>query len=444
MLLGYALQRRAGFYEEVALVWLTLALVVTVIGVLGGPWVHRRGIRRVVLERVLTAGAGLQLVLLLLEPPGMYLQISDSAQLLPFQWGIVAAGCLLLAAASGLRLARRTWFPMLLVVHFGLGIWLIEASPNPHIDVVTVHREAIAALLDGHNPYSITFANIYESDTPLYPEGMVVDQRVQFGLPYPPLSLLLVVPGALLGGDYRYANLAAMSLAGAAIGYSTPATVARLAATLVLFTPRVFFVLEQGWTEPVVVLLLALTVFCTLNATARTPLALGGLVAVKQYMVLVLPLALLLIPRPWWPGSLAMLWRVMAVALAVTLPFFVWDPPAFIRAVITLQIYEPFRLDSLSYLSFLARHLSTPPPMWAGLVPAVLAIALVLWKDQRTPAGFAAAVALVMFVVFAFGKKAFCNYYFFVIGALCCAAAASTHAGDANRESTDQSRSGPL
>ena len=34
-------------------------------------------------------------------------------------------------------------------------------------------------------------------------------------------------------------------------------------------------------------------------------------------------------------------------------------------------------------------------------------------------------MALVYYVFLALNKQAFCNYYFFVIGALCCALAAS-------------------
>jgi hypothetical protein len=51
-------------------------------------------------------------------------------------------------------------------------------------------------------------------------------------------------------------------------------------------------------------------------------------------------------------------------------------------------------------------------------------IAMALWRAPRTPAGFAAAVAVTFTVFFAFSKQAFGNYYFFVIGALACALAA--------------------
>ena len=46
-------------------------------------------------------------------------------------------------------------------------------------------------------------------------------------------------------------------------------------------------------------------------------------------------------------------------------------------------------------------------------------------SDGDSPAVFAAALAFASLAAFAFGRKAFCNYYFFVIGALCCAVAAA-------------------
>jgi len=444
VLLGCALQRNTGFYDELALAGLTAALCLTAAGVFGALSMPRRAMSRGALEGLLLGGIGLQLALLVVEVPAVYLRIGDPADLWPFRSGIAVAGCIVLATGLRSRVFDRVGFPLLLAIHFALGVWVLDASPSPAIDVITVHRDAIAALADAENPYAITFANIYDPTTPFYAPGMVVDQRVQFGLPYPPLSLLLAAPGELLFGDYRYANLVALSLAAAAIGYTAPTRAARLVAILFLFTPRVFFVLEQGWTEPFVVLLLAVTVFCALNAERWTPLAVGGLIAVKQYLVFGIPLSLLLVPRPWWPTSLTLLWRAAAVGAAITLPFVIWNPPAFFRSVVTLQIYEPFRLDSLSYLSFLARQLSAPPPVWIAIVPIALVLGFVLWRAPRSPSVFAASVALITFLLFAFGKKAFCNYYFFVIGALCSASAALTHPAESAGVATDRSRSARL
>src|SRR6185437_7177466 len=114
-----------------------------------------------------------------------------------------------------------------------------------------------------------------------------------FGFPYPPLSLLLVLPGYLLG-DFRYAHLAATTLAGALIALSRPGRIATAAAALFLFTPRGFFVLEAGWTEPMAVLMLAALVFAACRAPRASPMIVGLLLVTKQYLVLAAPLVWLL------------------------------------------------------------------------------------------------------------------------------------------------------
>ena len=50
---------------------------------------------------------------------------------------------------------------------------------------------------------------------------------------------------------------------------------------------------------------------------------------------------------------------------------------------------------------------------------------LCLWRAPRSPAGFAAATAVTYVTFFALNKQAFCNYYFFVVGALCCGVASA-------------------
>jgi len=89
-----------------------------------------------------------------------------------------------------------------------------------------------------------------------------------------------------------------------------------------------------------------------------------------------------------------------------------------------LQAQQPFRAEALSYLAHFASG-DWHPPNWLGFVSAGIAIAIALLRAQRTPAGFAASVALTFIAFFAFNKQAFCNYYFFVIGACCIALAAS-------------------
>jgi hypothetical protein len=205
-----------------------------------------------------------------------------------------------------------------------------------------------------------------------------------------------------------------------------PDRLGALAAAVLLFTSRGLFVLEQGWTEPFGVALLGLV----LVAAARTPrllwLALGALFAWKQYTVVLLPLTVLLLPRPFqWKAWARLVVPALLTMLALTLPLALWDVRAFWRSVVWLQTVQPFRPDALSFPSALLASGYTPSAVVPTLlVLSTLAMALVLWRAPRTPQGFAAAVTFVLGVFFAFNKQSFCNYWYLVLGASAFAVAA--------------------
>ena len=421
--LGRALQINNGFFSPDALWWLTVGLGACLLGVL----LHRTASTMsrtsvVVVSAILVAGIAWQLAQLFVSRPGFYLR--DDASLAVFRGGIVAQAVCIACGVANIRPLRHLWFPGLLAASVFLGVWMIRATPDPYIDVVEVHKEAIEALIHHRDPYRISFANIYENaeSRKFYNPEAVIGGRLAQAYPYPPPSLLLAVPGHVLFGDYRYSELALLLGAAALIGFSGGMT-ALLAAAALLTTPRIWFVIEEGWTEPVGVFLTALTVFLM----SRVPIAAGwtaGLLAMsKQYFgVAAVAFVRLMFVRPRrWPW---VAFGVVFAAAAVTLPFALWHPNAFMRNVIWLQTREPFRSDSLSYLAWAAIHgMGQGSFFWAvgaGIVAAIVSAA----ATRNTAGGFAASIGVTTFAFFAFGSKAFCNYYFFVIGALCCAIAA--------------------
>jgi hypothetical protein len=370
---------------------------------------------------VMAAGVLIQLAVLFRAKPGMYLE--EFAHLELFKLGVVLEAALVGAGVMGGRRLARSWFPAILVLNLALGVWMLNASPDPHIDVLEVHDAALRALGRGRNPYQITFRNIYGPNSGLYNPEAVSGEQVLFGYPYPPMSLLVVAPGRLIFRDYRYAELAALVAGAAFIGYAGASVTARLAAVLLLTTPRGFFVLEQGWTEPVAVLMLGATLWSLMKCPAWSPWIGGLFVVTKQYLGLAGPLL-------WKTGAQrpqnawGFLWRAGVAASLVTVPFALWNLRAFIDTVILLQIKEPFRIDSLSFVSWAARAgLGEGSFVWAAGA-AVVALAFVLWRTPSTAAGFAGGLALTTLVTFSMGSKAFCNYYFFVVAALCAALAA--------------------
>ncbi len=342
-----------------------------------------------------------------------------------FKAAVVAQGVFAVLGVINLAPLRRVWFPGVLASSLCLGVWMIKASPEPYIDVIVVHKEAIEALISRKDPYRISFANIYESaDTQqFYNPAAVIGNRLAFAYPYPPPSLLLAVPGHVLFGDYRYSEVALLVLAGALVGFARRGLVGKLAACVLLTTPRIWFVVEQGWTEPIGIFLLALTVFLLIRAPIAAGFVAGIFVVTKQYLGFtgLAVVRLIFMKADVWRWTA--LGAVIAAAAAI-LPFLLWHPNAFMRNVVWLQTQEPFRIDSLSYLSWAVRHgMGQGTYIWA-IGAAISAAVLSLVSTKNNPAGFATSVALTTFVMFSFGSKAFCNYYFFVIGALCCAVAA--------------------
>jgi hypothetical protein len=421
--LGAALQVNFGQYHPAAMLWLTVALALCLIGV-AAPWAKlgRRLERRV--GWVVGVALAVEFALLLSRGPSATGQLAGGrANLWPFRAAVLTAAALTALALLGPARLRRACVVAMLISYAALGFSVLRAAPNPGVDVVLFQRDATRALLDGKSPYALTFPNPYADPARFYGPGIVRDGRLQFGYPYPPLSLFMAVPGHLLG-DFRYAQLIAMTAAGALIALARPGRLATSAAAVLLFTPRGFFVLEAGWTEPFAVLLLATTVFVACRRPRALAVPLGLLVAVKQYLALGLFLVPLL-PRGIRQTRPALTWRTMAVAAAVTLPMALWDLPAFVRSAVLLQFRQPFRDDALSYLAAAFHATGWQGPAWIAFALAGATLVLCLRTCPRTPAGFAAALAVVCFVFFAFGKQAFCNYYHFVIGALCCAAGAA-------------------
>src|SRR5215204_6366919 len=325
--LGHALGVSNGTYDIVALAWLTAALLLGLSGFfsLDSTLMDRFGER--LLTALLALGACFQLYRALVSP-----------------YFVVLAFVVVACAFAPARYAwiKHASLVLILTAYVLSGVAFIKATPHPFIDIHPLHQNSLATLLNGENPYAITFPNIYP-DTKFYGEGVVVNGVVDAGYAYPPLSLLIALPGYLIGGDYRYSNLIAAALAGLLMAYCRPGRAGVLAAGLFLFTPVSPYVLVMGWTEPQVVLLLVATIFCALRAPRGLPWALGLLIASKQYM----PFALLFASLLGLGRRQAL--KALAVAFVITTPFALWDVGAFLKSAVLLHFRQPFRPDSLSY-----------------------------------------------------------------------------------------------
>src|SRR2546421_199281 len=321
-----------------------------------------------------------------------------------FQLRLLILAALAILALLPWHIIRMIALPLMLLSWLIIGIWIIRQTPNPFIDVFVFQQESADALLHGKNAYSMTFTNIYGQNSAVYAPELQKDGRVDFGFPYAPLSLLMILPG-YLAGDHRYAQLFALVIAAALIAYSRPGIIATLAAILLLTTSRVFMVIQLGWTEPLVILWLAATVFSACRYPKATPYMLGLVLAAKQYTIFIPPLAALLVtPRFTWREYAKLLMKAFLVAALVSLPLILWDFHAFMRSAVTLQLKQPLREDALSYLLWYYWHVDkgTARAMtWLPFVGIWAIMPLCIWLWPRNAGGFAGALAMVYFTFFA-------------------------------------------
>jgi hypothetical protein len=315
-------------------------------------------------------------------------------------------------AIGNLRSAAR---PIaLLVLAFGLGAWLLRASPAPAIDVWTVHQQGADAIVHGRQVYAP--GAISASDT-----GALVREIDIY--PYPPLNVVLTAPAYAATGDTRWAQLVSI-LIGAALlrataqrrGWRHP--VPDLLMACLLFHPRGLFVLEQAWGEPLALPLLGgFTLAWSSGRSRLAAVMLGLLCALKQHYLLYLP-ALALLPGIGVAGAAI----AFATLLATYLPFALSAPLGLWNAVVVHHLKNPFRADSLSITARLA-DAGIALPVWPGFA-ASLASFGALAATPRKLGPLLLASSLTFLVFYLLGRQAFCNYYY-LLGATWLFAAAS-------------------
>jgi hypothetical protein len=427
ILLQLAACRSLGMLEPVslALVLTALALVLAASALPWSPRWEARGER--LLPRTLIVLVGSEVVLLLVIPPAVRLPATTS--LLTFR--LIAAGLALVVLSYAFKpRAKLRWrFPAVVVLYGLLGAWVLCALPIPVLDVLAFQERASDLLLHGHDPYDAEYPNVY-GDTAFYGPGVVRDGQV-YSFPYPPLSLLLALPGHL-AGDVRWSLLAALLASAAflaAAGRSLAAAEdrqAELAAIAFLCHPRGLVVLQLGWTEP---FLMAAVSFCAWAIASRrkalTGVGVALVLAAKQYAVLWV-VALWACRCIRWREVLA--GGVLAFLLAV--PFILWNPVAFWQGVVQFQLEQPFRTDALSVLAAVWVATGLQLPAVIGFAVAAAVIWLVARRAPPHLAGAALGGSAIFLAFFAFNKQAFLNYYWFAASLLALALATlpSNHA----------------
>ena len=264
-------------------------------------------------------------------------------------------------------------------------------------------------LLQGKNPYA----------TPVRvdPEGRTDRRSTLDGYAYPPGALAVQTLAYAATGDVRYGSVLAEAVVAFALWLLARRrwreATAELIALLFLYFPRGLFVLEQAWTDTVVLMFFALFLLLRESGKYSAGAAVFGLmVSVKQYMGLALAHFAVLERR----------WRSVAISLGVLFlvaaPFAVSDGQSFLRNGILFVAQRPIDDLSLTTSALLARSFGFAlPAWWSVLIGVFLTIVTLLLQRQMNPLlGFNYSLAITYFGMFLFGSAAFCNWYYLVAG----------------------------
>ena len=315
---------------------------------------------------------------------------------------------------------RTRILPVVMLGFLLVSIRTIRNDPHPPIDVFVAQQAAAEGMSKLRNPYTATIPDIYGPASPYY-IPLTENGRTLYGSSYPPLITILNLPAFLLAGDIRYGYVLLLLLSCGLIALMQTSWPALCGAVLLLMNPFSQLLIVWAWVEPVAILTFCLTLFSVSRYPKAVPWLLGLFLASKQTNLAILPLALMLVENPWeWKKVAGFFAKALAVVGAIYIPFYLWDPAAFVLSLITVQLKIPMRRDEISYAAYAARNGWFVLPIWLPFLWLPVGIYLGLRKAPRSAAGFAAASALTLITFFALSKQGAANYYFLVLGMLCC------------------------
>ncbi|MFA6410993.1 MAG: hypothetical protein WCW26_05480 [Candidatus Buchananbacteria bacterium] len=306
-------------------------------------------------------------------------------------------------------------FVYLLLIAFCLRLLTIFASPNPQIDVFWFLQGGADSLLSGHNPYSEIFFNPYSPQQGQQLYGTADFQNDNYS--YWPSTVIFTTIFKFLFGDVRFAYVFAIFGAGAAIYYLArkkffqTKQIAELLTLLIIYLPLSLFVLEQAWSEPLSIFLLALFVLFSFLDLGFWPYLIFSLfLGVKQVSLVFLFFLIRFKEIDWKKYSLTLGGLVILI-----IPFLIWQPFDFIDdTIINLILYKP-SLHSLSLNTISRVDFYTSISALIYLPILFLLIGFLWIKTKRDLAGIIHAALVFLLALFII-RQGYANYYYGILG----------------------------
>ncbi len=330
---------------------------------------------------------------------------------------LAAAGALGALACVGWLFNRVVASPRgsraLLLLVFGAGFLLraggILGSPDPVVDVLVCLRDAPDHLLEGRNPYTADYHDVYDTDRA---RALGVGAPLAHAVypAYLPTPLLVALPFRAAGLDPRWANVVCDLLAALAL-YAAAARrgplFSALLTSLYLLMPRAPFLIEQAWYEPMIAAALGGGLLLAGRGRRAGFLLLGlGLTAKQFGLPMLFPLA--------WAHRRSRLAFVLGLvaAGAVALPFLLWDPLPFLDVVLFAHLKRPPTPDSITLPNAALQMLGVALPRLPLLVGAAALIVGITAKTRATAAGAALGAGAALLTFCLVHTQGYFNYFY--------------------------------
>jgi hypothetical protein len=325
----------------------------------------------------------------------------------------VTVSCLILCASINMfdlnAYFQSKWIFLLLGLF--LFVLTLRVSPLPIIDVFTTNTTATLKLLEGNNPYSIKYVDIYQGNAGYLPS---------FG--YLPGYFLAGIP-ALVLGDVRWASIVSLLLVGLLISseFKTSKIYGLFTASVfgcILLGGSSFYIIEQAWIDPIIALVILLgALYLQKSRFLLAGICCGVAMSIKQYAFISVIFLILFCFRKYGIRKASILAKASAVvAVSILFPFIVWDSQGFYDSAVTGIRNLPPRLDSLSFRSFLLLKTGLDLSSISLFLPLgfFFLYARRIWGELTDLSGVFMVMAFVYFIIFVFSSHAFANYYYLV------------------------------
>lgn len=331
------------------------------------------------------------------------------------QYMLIAS--LLLIVFSAFVTQRKPQFKIIfftiITLAFLTRFFMILSSPYPAIDVFDALLKGSEQLLKGTNPYSFTYTKLYPDVTPNY-----------FG--YLPGALVFATPFTILLDDPRFLFVVSELVTALLIYFMLKKSLSEKLSglaiyipTLFLFSPRTFFMLEQAYIEPALMLFLTL-IFASVVLLPRR----NGLIFFLLGILITLKQTALFIPFFFFRSSglkiKYLLWTVLP-PLIIILPFIIWNPVDFYQDVIKNYLFgdlAPSRVNlqriSLSIYAFLYQQANFEQPSWITGVAVIVFFVILLTRKVKTWAEFFGLLAIWFLGLQLLIRLSFFNHYYFI------------------------------